>query len=331
MATADTRRDTQTRSLNTQVQSRKSHYCEIKVLFMLIILMGTVNTGHTDTITTHTTTISDITPLRDQGLVYVDYPNDVRKAVQDMITSWMTFCELPTEVKSTFSFLTDTHGDGTGYELKNAPGGDPKENFHYTLNQHERLANIASENNHTFHFIDGAKALLERIRPLVLEAAAKIEKEFQIHGLVEDVQQSEPYWTIRYLHYFGDQEEGKVIAAPHLDKGGFTLHLYESDEGLEYYCLNERSWKPMPVNDKETVIFAAMQLQLLTQGNAKALCHQVETTKITAKTGRFSAVLFVTLQNTPMYNKQAYGSMQTHPVGFNYDISHEDFEQLFLK
>lgn len=272
---------------------------------------------------------TSIQELKELGLVNVDYPEDLREAVDRAVTSWKDFCHLAREEKCAFSFLEDTHGDGAGYELKEEVGSkkDLKENFHVTLYQYPRLSKIA--NNRTFPFLNDAKILLDRMEPLILDFAKTIQEGYQVEGLVDEVSSCKPYWILRYLHYFGDQPEGREIAAPHADKGGFTLHLYESDEGLEQYCIKERVWKPMPVYDKQTVIIPAIQLQLWSKGALKGLYHRVVATERTARVGRYSMVCFVPFQNTPMYNKKVYGSMQTHDVGFNYSLSHEQFATLF--
>ncbi|MCE5316620.1 MAG: hypothetical protein LLG04_04575 [Parachlamydia sp.] len=270
-----------------------------------------------------------IDELRDLGFVNVDYPETLREAVEKAVTSWKGFCQLTREDKLAFSFLEDSHGDGAGYELKEEKGSkkDLKENFHVTLFQHERLAAIA--NQRTFPFLNDAKTLLDCMEPLVLAFVREIEEEQGVKGLVDEVATSKPYWILRYLHYFGDQKEGGELAAPHTDKGGFTLHLYESDEGLECYCINTQHWMPMPVYENQTVIIPAMQLQLRSEGALKALYHRVIATEKTARDGRFSMVCFITMDNTPKYNKKAYGNTQTHEIGFNYSISHKDFARYF--
>lgn len=268
--------------------------------------------------------------LREVGLVNVDYPVNLREAVNQAVASWKDFCNLSREDKCAFAFLEDSHGDGAGYELKEEKGSkkDLKENFHVTLFQYERLAKIA--NQRTFPFLHDAKVLLDGMEPLILEFAARVEEEFGVEGLLEEVKLSKPYWILRYLHYFGNQEEGKEIAAPHADKGGFTLHLYESDEGLQYLSLEAKQWKPMPVNENQTVIIPAIQLQLRSEGDLKGLYHRVVATNETAVRGRFSMVCFITFENTPKYNKKAYGNVQTHETGFNYTIPHEQFSTLFF-
>lgn len=272
---------------------------------------------------------TSIDELRALGLVNIDYPEDLRQTVIKAVDSWINFCRLPQEEKCAFTFLEDDRGDGAGYELKEEVGSkkDLKENFHVTLYQYKRLAKIA--NNRSFPFLNDAKILLDRMETLIVQFAKTIESDYQIEGFVDEVIACKPYWILRYLHYFGNQPEGAEIAAPHMDKGGFTLHLYESDDGLEYFCIQDRQWKPMPVNEKQTVIIPAMQLQLWSKGQLKGLYHRVVANDRTAKTGRFSMVCFIPFQCIPKYNKKVYGSMQVHTKGFNYDISHQEFSQLF--
>ncbi len=273
--------------------------------------------------------LASINEMGELGLVNVDYPEDLREAVERAVASWKSFCHLPREEKCAFTFLEDNHGDGAGYELKEERGSkkDLKENFHVTLFQYERLAEIA--NKRTFPFLNDAKILLDRMEPVILQFAKSIEQEYDVKGLFDETVFGKPYWILRYLHYFGNQQEGMEIAAPHADKGGFTLHLYESDEGLEYYCIKQRTWKPMPVHSKQTVIIPAVQLQLLSKGELKALYHRVVATEATARVGRFSMVCFIAFQNTPMYNKKVHGSLHKYDTGFNYSMPHNDFANLF--
>lgn len=272
---------------------------------------------------------ASINKFHDHCLLNLDYPENLRKVVNNAVHSWKEFCQLPREEKCAFAFLEDNHGDGAGYELKEEAGSrkDLKENFHVTLHQYERLAEIA--NKRTFSFLNDAKSLLDHMEPLIMQFAESVEKEYGVTGLIEEVKTSKPYWILRYLHYFGDQNEGAEIAAPHADKGGFTLHLYESDEGLQYYCMQNRTWEPMPVHEKQTVIIPAIQLQYLSEGKLKALYHRVVATDKTAINGRFSMVCFIPFQQSPMYNKKAHGSMQIHDTGFNYNLNHQEFAKLF--
>lgn len=275
------------------------------------------------------TTHIAIQDLRERGLVNVNYPDVLRGAVEKAVDSWKFFCQLPREEKLAFEFLEDSHGDGAGYELKVADGTDRKENFHVSLFQSKRLQKIA--NQRSLAFLTDAQDLLDKMEPLILQFAECVEQAYDIQGFKDEVKMCKQYWMLRYLHYFGDQKEGIEIAAPHTDKGGFTLHLYETDEGLQYFCIPSRQWKPMPVDKQQTVIISGLQLQLASEGRIKALYHRVIATEKSASIGRFAVVCFISLENRPGYNKKGYGNTQSHQVGFNYDLPHPEFAKYFLK
>lgn len=264
-----------------------------------------------------------------RGVAHVRYPEDLRLAVATAMNSWVEFCKLPRNVKAAFAFVEDDHGDGAGYELKEGAGEsrDFKENFHVTLFQQGRLKGIAGTRR--IPFLDDALALLTKMEPIIVGFAQKMEEQYRLAGFTDVTRASKPYWTLRYLHYFGNQPPNAVLAAPHLDKGGFTMHLYESDGGCQYFTLDSREWNPLPVGPEETVIFGGMQLQQISQGALKALYHRVVATENTSINGRFAMVCFVSLEGPPQYNKKVYGSMQTHRVAFNYDMPDADFQGLF--
>ncbi len=157
--------------------------------------------------------------LREFGLININYPDELRQSVEEAVKSWKNFCYLPAEEKLAFAFLEDNHGDGSGYELKEDKGWkkDLKENFHVTLFQYDRLIQIA--NQRTFSFLNDVKILLDKIEPLILEFSHAVEEEYKIDGLLKEVKSSKSHWILRYLHYFGDQQERFEIAAPHVDKG----------------------------------------------------------------------------------------------------------------
>jgi isopenicillin N synthase-like dioxygenase len=113
-----------------------------------------------------------------------------------------------------------------------------------------------------------------------------------------------------------------------VDQSGFTLHLFESAPGLQ--CLTfKNKWIDMPVSSGETAIIPSMQLQFRSLGKLKALCHRVIATRETAQSGRFSAVCFVQLKNTPKYDKEMHGRLQEKIPGFNYKMSPDDFKKFF--
>lgn len=272
--------------------------------------------------------------LKNIGLVNVVYPNEPRIAVENAVASWKKFCSLPKETKHKFPFI-ERHADGTGYELKEEKGArkDLKENFQITLADFERIQNIAQEiqDPEAIAFIHCAHELIRLIEPVVMQFAQATEKTYGIQGMAEEVLKAKDLWIFRYLHYFNDRPPGEEIAAAHLDKAAFTLHLYESHGGLQYLDKHTRRWQEMPVGDGQTVVIPAMQLQLQSKGDLKALYHRVVATEETSRTGRFSMVCFVPMLGAPLYNKSAKGRMQHYDVGFNYDISHHDFSELFHK
>jgi isopenicillin N synthase-like dioxygenase len=133
------------------------------------------------------------------------------------------------------------------------------------------------------------------------------------------------------LHYFGEREVGEVTASPHIDKGGFTLHLFETDQGLEYLDIKTREWHEMPIGKNETVIIAGARLQNYSENNLKALCHRVVANEKTRRDGRYSAVLFVDFATAPLYDKDKFGRLQGFSAGFNYDMPAQEFSKMFTE
>jgi isopenicillin N synthase-like dioxygenase len=168
---------------------------------------------------------------------------------------------------------------------------------------------------------------------MVTDFAQTIERKFNLDGFSDEVYDSRPNWILRFLHYFGDRTPGEEIASAHPDKCGFSLHLHESEPGLQYLAIppNEPVWKDMPVSATQTAIIPSMQLQYRSKGKLLALYHRVVANDFTARTGRYSMVLFTTLNKTPLYNKSALGRLQEFAPGFNYRMNFKDFAPLFEK
>lgn len=265
--------------------------------------------------------------FQDRGYVQIVYPSKLKVAVLDAMKSWKNFCALPEETKTKVLYE-----ENAGYELKKTPGDtlDLKENFHITLRRQKELKEQASQNTgiKDTDFIDAGVELISLVEPMILNFARQLEKDFSLPGLAKEVVDNRENWTLRFLHYFGGCNPGDEIASPHADKGGFTLHLYESDPGLE--CLTyDKKWVEMPVSESDTVVIPGMQLQYRSNNALKALCHRVVATPKTAKSGRFSAVLFVGMKNVASYNKDAVGRLQQFAPGFNYNVSFGELSKLF--
>ncbi len=273
-----------------------------------------------------------ISELKIKGFVALAYPDSLRTAVDKTVEAWKKFCALPTEAKKGLPY--SNNADGVGYELKDGVGNkaDRKENFDVTIAGQEWLRkNIEGiQNPIALDFVQNATALVGVMKPIVLDFARQSEKAFGLEGFSDEVEGSEDAFFVRFIHYFGDREIGDETATAHTDQSGFTLHLFESAPGLQ--CLPyDGEWIDMPVSSGETVIIPSMQMQLRSKGELKALCHRVIATPETSEAGRYSAVCFVQLKNTPKYDKDSHGRLQEKASGFNYGLSHEEFSKLFKK
>jgi len=275
---------------------------------------------------------TSITDLKTKGFVILSYPTNLRSSVSKTIESWKKFCSLPIETKKGLPYSNSAYG--VGYELKDGSGnkGDRKENFDVTIAGSAWLEKHAKniKNPIAFEFIENATALVTVLKPIVLNFARQSQEAFNIKGFVDEVEQSEDAFFVRFIHYFGNREIAEETATAHADQSGFTLHLFESAHGLQ--CLSyDGKWIEMPVSDGETVIIPAIQMQLRSKNELKALCHRVVANQETSEAGRYSAVCFVQLKNTPKYDKETHGRLQEKKPGFNYDLSHEEFSKLFKK
>lgn len=273
---------------------------------------------------------TSFTQFKKDGQISMPYPSGLRAAVLATVESWRKFCDLPLEIKKGLPY--SNNADGVGYEMKDGIGNkaDRKENFDITLEGQAWLSKHGRsiQNPIALDFIQNASALIGNMKPTILDFARQVEERFDLKGFADEVSASENGYFVRFIHYFGDREVGEETATAHVDQSGFTLHLFESDPGLQ--CLPyDSDWIDMPVSSGETVIIPAMQMQLRSVGKLRALCHRVIATAETAKNGRYSAVCFIQLKNTPKYDKEKHGRLQEKPPGFNYDMTHGEFSKLF--
>lgn len=271
-----------------------------------------------------------ISDLKNNGFVSLSYPAELRLAVNETVELWKRFCELPVGVKKSLPYSNG--GAGMGYELKDGIGqnADRKENFDVTLATEEWLVQNSSqiENPVALSFVRAAANLVNVMQSMILDFAGQAEQEFSLAGFKQEVSDSKKGFFVRFIHYFGDRTVDEETANAHNDQSGFTLHLFESAPGLQ--CLTYgKKWIDMPVDEGQTVIIPAMQLQLRSEGVLRALCHRVIANAATAIGGRYSAVCFVQLKDTPKYDKEGHGRLQEKEPGFSYDMSHEEFSKMF--
>ena len=269
----------------------------------------------------------DVTSLQSLGYVPVGYPPAVRKQVLTTMASWRNFCELlPINEKRKFS--GGNRFDDKGYMLRNdiGPRADHKEMFHVSRRElpefHRRAA--LSLSGSAPDFINDVDALIEGITPLIQAFAEGVEHIFGLRGFADDVMTSKDDWIFRYLRYFG----GNILAHAHADRGGFTLHLLESDGGGEYLDFEHR-WHSWPVSGERTIIFPGMGLQYRSESTLKALWHRVQPTEKSVNEGRYAMVAFIDFKREHRYN-DARMRVQDFEPGFNYVLPHEAFKELFV-
>ncbi len=249
----------------------------------------------------------------------INYPCEVQNQVDSFISSWKDFCAQSEQTKSVYKYQ-----DGVGYENQTDSTGtrDAKELLHYTLASHEELR----KQGFSDPLLERAQKLVEGLDAIVQQYLQEIEVEYSV-DLQTDITSNQS-WILRALHYYEGSVRGSQIAMPHVDKGGFTLHLYESDEGLEY--LNqEYKWLPIDVSGGKTVIIPGLAAQYVTGNSVKGVYHRVVANEQVAREGRYSLVLFIDIPKMPKYNKDKHGRMQDKEIGFNYSLSQEELEVMF--
>jgi isopenicillin N synthase-like dioxygenase len=266
--------------------------------------------------------------LLEYGFAVVPHSWHVAHMVSAMMEAWKEFCSLPIGIKTSFSFTGDT--GGSGYEYKDEPGPtkDLKENFHFSVRELDRVNRISRRARVDGRFVNAASSILSAIRSPISEFTRQVEREFDLPGFRDEVNESWDRWTLRLLHYPPSGEVGKVLASPHVDKLGWTMYLKETTPGVQYYNpLGE--WVDMPVLTGETIITSNMQTQYKTGGQLKAVCHRVVSNEDSARDGRYSIVCFADFLKTPQYDKERCGRLQDMPLGFNRNMSFEEFAGLF--
>ncbi|MDA8611408.1 hypothetical protein N9L18_00905 [Candidatus Pacebacteria bacterium] len=276
--------------------------------------------------------MNNIETFKTDGFVDIEYSQPLRDAVLRMEESWRTFCSLPEEAKMTFPYSKESAG--VGYELKQEKGKslDLKENFNFTIGRYGWLMNSARKSGllEAIDLVNRCRDVALELQPEVESFAEEVEQKLGVDGFAKETVRSVDTYYVRLIHYFGDREVGEETATSHTDKSGFTFHLYENTPGLQRLTY-DGEWVDMAVSDGRTQIIPNMQLQYRTKGDLKATCHRVIATEKSAKEGRYAAVCFVMLKDTPKYDKEAAGRLQEREPGFNYTESHKSFSRLFKK
>ena len=260
--------------------------------------------------------------LQTEGVAMIPYNQNIREIVERAAASWQSFCGLPLEEKQRYGAL----GSMVGYEYKDGSGpqGDRKENFDITTGIQLENVDVAPA------FIHDTVAISKALSQQAIRFAQQVEDAYTVPELTARTEQSTDQIFTRFIHYFGDQPAGTEIATPHCDQSGYTFHLFETAGGCQRLDYTTREWVDMPVAAGKMAAFPAMQLQLLSGGELRALSHRVIATEETSRVGRYAIVCFVRLKNTPEYDKATHGRLQEFEPGFNYDLSPNAFAELFV-
>lgn len=267
--------------------------------------------------------------LKADGFAEVKYINGLRNRVQCVVAAWERFCTLPPEEKEYLSIGGRTLDIGYKKRTDKGERTDTKELFHVTKNQVPALRDLVGPKTSTSatSFMAAIDILLLELQPLVMSFARNVEEEYSLPGFSSKVSRTRNNWTFRFLHYFPGAE-GSVLAHPHIDRGGMTLHLYESETGGEYLG-RDTVWRPWILSDKQTIIFPSMDLQYESKGALKALCHRVASIPETARNGRYALIAFIDFEMTHRYEDQGR-RLQEYEPGFNYGMSHEEFAKFYV-
>lgn len=259
-----------------------------------------------------------------RGFFEIAYPSQLANTVLSAMHSWQEFCQLKEEEKSLLSNGDRLRDYGYMYRRDGTGKADAKELFHVSLRDVQSLQSAAEKlPKSATRFIDACSDLITDSDAIIMQFADRLESEYGLVGFTHQVAASKLHWTFRFLHYFG----AEVLAHPHVDRGGFTLHLCETSEGVEYLGF-DNVWYPLPLSEGKTIFFPGMVLQHRSDGVVKALWHRVMSTKQAVHRERFAMVAFVDFAHTHRYNDAALRT-QDIPPGETYSLSHEVFSKFF--
>lgn len=267
----------------------------------------------------------DVSRLDTEGFVPLLYPEHTARHMRYALKSWQRFCELSAADKARFSTPDRHHDFGYMFRGEDGQATERKEIFHVRAKDYMALWTIAQSvrNSDAMGFIQAVYSQIEAVTPLVSAFADAVEERYGLKGFGDDMLSAKDTWVFRYLRY---PAGSTMLAHPHVDRGGLTLHLGETAPGGEYCSHVEKTWQHWPVGDDQTIIFPGMVLQHRSQGRLKALWHQV--TPMSSVEDRYAMVLFVDFKHTHRYSDQS-GRLAEKPVGFNWDLPWSEFDELF--
>lgn len=255
------------------------------------------------------------------GYGVIDYPADLKIAVEDLMSKFSSFCNQELEHKENLNYK-----NSTGYEnrdkIANPDSVDHKESFYIKANY--ELPDSYTPSKEDVAFVNSCKELFEKIAPKIIEST-KILSDISGTDLTQYFDTSA--LTLRAIHYYPDSNV--EIAHSHVDRGGQTYHLYESTGGLESFWNGE--WNHLSFAKDQMAFFPCIQAQYASKCNLKGLCHRVVSNADSIKNGRYSLVLFVDYNKLPFkYSFTKSGPIEkTFSPGLNYNLSFSELESYF--
>ncbi len=270
----------------------------------------------------------NVASLITEGYVSLRYPKELRVLVEEAMAAWNRFCELPYDEKAKLSGGDRVLDHGYMLRKDDGPKSDDKELFHLIKRNMPALRAQADTvtDRAAVRFVHAVDVLIDAVMPHVVHFGRDVERVYGISGFERDVAESSRDWTFRFLNY----RPGKpIMAAEHVDRGGFTLHLYESAQGGQYFG-RDRQWHDWPVDHDHTIIFPSMTMQHRSQCLLKGLCHRVVATEETIRTGRQSMVAFIDFDHSHIFNKFSGIRMQDFAPGALSDMPFSEFDKLFI-
>lgn len=270
----------------------------------------------------------DVRTLSTAGYVSLRRTSDLQMRTEAAMAAWNLFCTLPYDEKAKLSGGDRVKDHGYMLRRDDGPKSDDKELFHLIKRNMPALLAQAStvENPAAVEFVHAVDVLIDAVMPHVVQFARDVERVYDMPGFVRDVRESSDQWTFRFLNY----RPGKpILAAEHVDRGGFTLHLYESAQGGQYYG-EDHEWHDWPVDHGRTIIFPSMNMQHRSRCALKGLCHRVVANDETIRVGRQSMVAFIDFLHSHQFNKYGGKRMQDFGPGELAAMPFADFDSLFV-
>lgn len=243
--------------------------------------------------------------FQEQLYAKVLYPTEVTELMRQA-DLWRQFCELPMEVKMKFAYPDHQIGrrDPGFKHRERAKGREDKFYFHFTGKSADLIAAYGltayvAENELLSKFFTYADTIYQKSQELSLEIAKDLDRH--VPGLFEEVREGKDTMILRMLYYKPESPEDMSLADPHIDRGGYTFHLFESHEGLELLDFEE-NWIPAPMGEGHTITFAGWQLEQKSKQQIRATWHRVRRIPgVNDVEPRIAFVFFTPLEQTKWY------------------------------